>query len=116
MSLGSTSRPDFSATLRYRIRDPVRFCNWWKCTSWSWTAEYAFTGMLTSPNVMVPDQTGRATGRAYPRATWPEPSPRWVGRRTDRVSVQAEEVAIVKTAPLNTITEGVSDAWSTGTE
>ena len=66
MSSASTSRPDFSDTLRLRMRDPDFLSSWWKWTSWSRTAVYAFTGTLTSPKLIEPDQMGRAMS-AVPR-------------------------------------------------
>src|SRR5581483_9771976 len=42
------------------MRAPVLSCNWWKCTSLCCTAEWSFTGTLTSPRLMEPDQIARA--------------------------------------------------------
>src|SRR4051794_37456639 len=66
MSLLSTSRPVFSETRLLRIRAPVFFCSWWKWIVWSRTAEYALTGMLTSPKEIEPDQIARAMEDLYP--------------------------------------------------
>src|SRR6202158_4274189 len=41
-------------------RTPSRLCNRWKCTSCDWVAVYKRTGMLTSPNEIVPLQMARA--------------------------------------------------------
>ena len=48
------------------MRDPDFFSSWWKWTSWSRTAVYAFTGTLTRPKLIVPVQTGRAMAAGVP--------------------------------------------------
>jgi hypothetical protein len=41
------------------MREEVPFWNWWKCTSWSWVAEYRPTGTFTKPNDTDPLQIAR---------------------------------------------------------
>src|SRR3546814_12429441 len=59
MSSASTSLPDLAETFSYLMRAPVPFSSWLKCTSWSRTAVYAFTGTFTSPKLIEPVHTDR---------------------------------------------------------
>jgi hypothetical protein len=73
MSSVFTSRPVFSETFLLRTRAPDFLSSWWKCTSWSRTAEYAFTGTLTSPKLMEPDQIALAMQGTYRVASAAKP-------------------------------------------
>src|SRR3954463_953358 len=66
MSSARTSRPDFSDTFLFRTRAPDFLSSWWKCTSWSRTALYAFTGTFTNPKLIEPDQIALAMQWTYP--------------------------------------------------
>ena len=69
MSSLSIFLPVFSDTFSYRMRAPV-LVSWWKCTSWSRTAVYAFTGTFTSPKLIEPDQIARGAMRVgVPRSS-----------------------------------------------
>src|SRR5581483_10736698 len=58
--------PVFSDTRLLRIRALVPSWNWWNDRSWWWT-EYSFTGTLTSPKLMDPDQMARGMGDLHRR-------------------------------------------------
>src|SRR5215218_3372168 len=87
MSSLSTSRPDFSETFLLRMRDPDFFSSWWKWTSWSRTAVWAFTGTLTSPKLIVPRQTGRAMRNGVPVSPPGQSSRPSSARRDDAAAV-----------------------------
>ena len=50
--------------------------SWTRCSSrlCSSIALYIFTGALTSPKAMVPDQIARGILHGYPAAEWPQTS------------------------------------------
>src|SRR5215217_7931883 len=54
MSSKETSSPVVGSTRFCAIRCPVLPLSWWKRTVLRLTAEYSFTGTLTSPNEMAP--------------------------------------------------------------
>src|SRR3954454_3942256 len=66
--MSSTGLPVFSDTFSYRTRAPLA-SSWLKWTLWSWVAVYAFTGTLTKPKLMAPDQIDRAISFLYPKVT-----------------------------------------------
>src|SRR4051812_48209545 len=66
MSLKSTSRPDFSDTRLFLMRSPLFSANWLKWTSFSSVAVCSFTGTLTRPNEIVPDQIALGMPASYP--------------------------------------------------
>jgi hypothetical protein len=41
------------------MRTPVLLESWWKRTDFGDVAEYSFTGTLTSPKLIAPDQIAR---------------------------------------------------------
>src|SRR5690606_2501284 len=50
------------------IRAPLSLSIWWKCTSWSRTAVYAFTSTFTRPKLTAPLHSARAMVVLYPIA------------------------------------------------
>src|SRR4051812_2388088 len=66
MSLKSTSLPVFSDTRLFLMRSPLFSVNWLKWTSFSSVAVCSFTGTLTRPNEIVPDQMALGMPASYP--------------------------------------------------
>src|SRR4051794_19418353 len=63
--ISSTLRPDFDDTFSCCTRLPLESSSW-KWTLWSLVAENAFTGTLTNPKLIDPDQIARAMPNDYP--------------------------------------------------
>ena len=77
----------------------------WKWTSWSRTAVYAFTGMLTKPKVMVPDQIGRAMNRPIPGLGGRDPGSQ------ESLPIRGEPLT-AKRVPLRDMTTSLTDLRS----
>src|SRR5579859_4910671 len=65
MSSKGTSSPVEASTRFCLMRAPVLAESWWKRTALGEVAVYSFTGTLTSPKLIAPDQIARAMSGLY---------------------------------------------------
>src|SRR3954453_15150336 len=99
MSSARTSRPDFSDTFLFRTRAPDFLSSWWKWTSWSRTALYAFTGTLTNPKLIEPDQIALAMQGTYPVLRPETPRPLTPGECSRPQDLPSSRHRVVITPP-----------------